>query len=113
MSAQDSYYRDHWLQVDPERVETYEEHGEITEYPAQINLGFYPGSERPYFYSNPWPFDPALVNKDLPHDAEWITEGFEGSIYHYDELVGDPDAAAKLAEYARAVHDVAAPTLMA
>ena len=95
------------------RVETYEEEGQATEYPSQLNLGFYPAG-RPYFYSNPWPFDgDDLMQHDLPHGAEWHTEGWEGSILYYDQLAGDPDAAIKLAEYARAVFDVAAPTLTA
>ena len=96
------------------RVERYEEDGEVTEHPSQLNLGFYPGSERPYFYSNPWPFEGAkLTSQPLPHGAEWFTEGWEGSILYYDQLQGDPDAATKLAEYARAVFDLASPTLTA
>ena len=93
------------------RVEQYEENGEVTEYPSQINLGFY-AAGRPYFYSNPWPFEKeALLGTDLPHGAEWHTEDWEGSILYYDQLAGDPDAATKLLEYARAVHETAAPTL--
>ncbi|MEE9533032.1 MAG: DUF5996 family protein, partial [Acidimicrobiia bacterium] len=86
------------------RVEKYEEEGQVTEYPSQLNLGFFPGSERPYFYSNPWPFEgDKLTSEPLPHGAQWHTEGWEGSILYYDQLQGDPDAATKLAEYARAV----------
>ncbi|MEE9227518.1 MAG: DUF5996 family protein [Acidimicrobiia bacterium] len=96
------------------RVEKYEEEGQVTEYPSQLNLGFFPGSERPYFYSNPWPFEgDKLTSEPLPHGAQWHTEGWEGSILYYDQLQGDPDAATKLAEYARAVFDLAAPTLTA
>ena len=95
------------------RVETYEEEGVVTEYPSQINLGFYPEG-RAYFYSNPWPFDgDKLLGTPLPHGAEWHTEGWEGSILYYDQLAGDPDAATKLAEYARAVFTAASPTLTA
>lgn len=95
------------------RVERHEEHGELQEFPAQLNLGFYPGG-RAYFYSNPWPFDAdEFLGHELPHDAEWHTEGWEGSIYHYDLLAGDEDGERKLAEYARAVFDIASPTLMA
>lgn len=95
------------------RVETWEEDGEVGEHPSQINLGFYPAG-RPYFYSNPWPFEAdKLVGRPLPHGAEWHTDGWEGSILHYDRLAGDPDAAMKLIEYARAVYDIASPTLMA
>ena len=95
------------------RVETHEEHGEVTRHPAQINLGFY-AAGRPYFYSNPWPFEgDTLLRADLPHGAAWHTEGWEGSILYYDQLAGDPDAATKLLDYARAVYDIAAPTLTA
>ena len=95
------------------RVETYEEEGAATEYPSQLNLGFYPAG-RAYFYSNPWPFDGEdLMQHGLPHGAEWHTDGWEGSILYYDQLAGDPDAATKLAEYARAVFEIASPTLTA
>jgi hypothetical protein len=94
------------------RVETYEEEGVVTEYPSQLNLGFYPEG-RAYFYSNPWPFEgDKLLGTPLPHGAEWHTEGWEGSILYYDQLAGDPDGLTKLAEYARAVFDVASPTLL-
>lgn len=96
------------------KVEKYEEEGKVVEYPSQLNLGFFPGTERPYFYSNPWPFEgDKLTNEPLPHGARWHTEGWEGSILYYDQLQGDPDAATKLAEYARAVFELAAPTLTA
>ncbi|MDH3605522.1 MAG: DUF5996 family protein [Acidimicrobiia bacterium] len=95
------------------RVETYEEGGEVTEHPSQLNLGFYPEG-RAYFYSNPWPFETdKLTEMPLPHGAEWHTEGWEGSILYYDQLAGDPDAATKLADFARAVFDAASPTLTA
>lgn len=95
------------------RVEAHEEEGVVTEYPSQLNLGFYPAG-RAYFYSNPWPFDAdKLMQQELPHGAEWHTEGWEGSILYYDQLAGDPDAATKLAEFAQAVFDIASPTLTA
>jgi hypothetical protein len=95
------------------RVETHEEEGVVTEYPSQLNLGFYPAG-RPYFYSNPWPFEAdKLLGTPLPHGAEWHTEGWEGSILYYDQLARDPDGLTKLAEFAKAVYEVAAPTLTA
>ena len=105
------------------RTVPYEEAGETVEYPSQLNLGFYgggPASEprgeptAPYFYSNPWPFDKdALTAHQLPSGADWHTDGWEGSMLPYATLAGDPEAEAKLAAYARAVYDVAAPTLTA
>ena len=93
------------------RSEVYEEDGKATEHPSQLNLGFYPGGDA-YFYSNPWPFDGAeLMARPLPHGAQWHTEGWEGSILPYASLVDDPAGLEKLADYARAVFDAAAPTL--
>ena len=89
-------------------TKTEEHEGETL--PAQLNLGLYPGGE-PYFYSNPWPFADALTDTPLPHGAVWNTEGWNGTKLPYDAVQGDPDAASKLADYARAVFDAAAPTL--
>ncbi len=95
------------------RVETYEEDGETGEYPSQLNLGFYPAGDA-YFYSNPWPFErDRLVGRALPAPARWHTEGWEGTILPYDEIRADPDATDTLLAFARAVHEIAAPTLMA
>jgi hypothetical protein len=93
------------------RMEPHDDGGKTTELPSQINLGFYPGG-RAYFYSNPWPFEESLLETDLPHGAEWHTEGWEGSILYHDQIAGKSNAAAMLAEFARAVHEAAAPTLM-
>ena len=80
---------------------------------AVLNLGWYPAGEA-YFYSNPWPFEAdALRGVELPYGAVWHTEGWQGTMLKYDDLVGDPDAGKKLLEYARAVFEVAAPTLTA
>jgi hypothetical protein len=81
--------------------------------PAQLNLGFYPGEEEPYFYSNPWPFDGRLVGTPLPSGAEWYTEGWNGTLLSYESLLGDEDWAGRLLDYAAAVHRIARPTLMA
>ena len=90
-----------------------EEDGEVTEQPAQLNLGFYPEG-RPYFYSNPWPFEAdTLLGEELPHGAEWHTNGWKGTILYYDQLQDDPEAREKLLEYAAAVFDITAPTLTA
>ncbi|MDX1614357.1 MAG: DUF5996 family protein [Candidatus Promineifilaceae bacterium] len=95
------------------RTQTFEENGEVHEYPSQLNLGFYPGGD-PYFYSNPWPFEgDQLLGKELPEGASWHTEGFEGTILPYSELQEEPDAETRLLEYARRVYELAAPTLTA
>ncbi len=91
------------------RVETHEG----IDYPSQLNLGF-ALDRRPYFYSNPWPFDrDVLLGEPLPSGASWFTDSWEGTILYYEQLVGDPDARSKLLAYAEAVHELAAPTLTA
>jgi hypothetical protein len=87
-----------------------EEHdGEVL--PAQLNLGFYPGSETPYFYSNPWPFDPGLTETTLPHGAQWHTDGWSGSMLEYETVRAAADPGAWLTEYARTVFEAVRPTL--
>ncbi len=95
------------------RTETYEENGQITEYPSQINLGFYPGG-RPYLYSNPWPFEAdALLGKPLPQPSRWHTDGWQGTELFYDEIADRDDADQSVRDFAMAVYDLASPTLMA
>ncbi len=77
---------------------------------SQINLGFYPAG-RAYFYSNPSPFDASLTGNELPVPAAWHSEGWEGSILYYDDLLSGDDPEATLLEYARAVFELAAPGL--
>jgi hypothetical protein len=95
------------------RQVAYEEDGETTFYPAQLNLGFAPGDEThaaPYFYSNPFPFEAErLLDITLPHGARWVTEGFKGSLLPYETLVDDSDAGDKLLEYVDAVYQAARP----
>lgn len=93
------------------RVETFEENGETTDYPSQINLGFYPGG-RPYLYSNPWPFESeVLLGTALPGPATWHTDGWQGTEMFYDEIQARPDADQLVREFAQAVFEVASPTL--
>ncbi|MCP4362844.1 MAG: hypothetical protein GY796_32980 [Chloroflexi bacterium] len=93
---------------------THEEHGQTQTAQSQINLGFYPGSDsvEPYFFSNPWPFAAeALLDNLLPPGTSWHTEGWEGTIFPYAELVGDTQAEDRLLAYAQTVFNLAAPTL--
>jgi hypothetical protein len=95
------------------RVEEYEEHGALQRLPAQCNFGFYPEG-RPYLYANPWPFESeALLGVELPSGAEWHTEGWQGSMLNYDEVVGDEAAAERILDYFGSVYEAAAPTLTA
>lgn len=84
-------------------------------FPAQINFGWAPGDRShpdPYFYSNPWPFDAALTEQALPAGASWFQEGWEGTIFPYNDLVGDPRAGKRLLEYFGRVFEIAEPVLM-
>ncbi len=95
----------------------FEEHGQTSTFPAQINLGFSPGEPnhpQPYFYSNPFPFETEhLTSHPLPHGARWVTENWKGSLLEYASLVDDPHAGQKLLAYAKAVYEIASPGLMA
>lgn len=95
------------------RIVSYEEHGQVQEYPAQLNLGFYPAAPA-YFYSTPWPFDAdALLGETIVPGASWHTEGWQGSELPYVELADTADAESRLLAYARRVFELAAPTLSA
>ena len=77
---------------------------------AQLNLGWVPGPD-PYFFSNPWPFDPELTEHPLPHGAVWHTEGWKGTRLDHDLVSGSDAGGRRLLEYAAAVHRIATPTL--
>ena len=96
------------------RVEEYEEEGKVRRIPAQLNLGFYPGSPgvAPYFYSNPWPFERvALLGRALPEGASWHTEGWQGVYLPYETLMEEEGAEERLLAFAARVFEVSAPTL--
>jgi hypothetical protein len=99
------------------RTVTYKEHGEVAEYPSQLNLGFSPGEPShpaPYFYSNPFPFEEdVLLTTPLPEPAFWFTDGWQGSLLEYSSLVGNKQGSQILGNYAKSVYDIAYPTLMA
>ena len=94
------------------RIESHVENGELQAFPAQLNLGFYPGDE-PYFYSNPWPFEDKLLDAILPDGAYWHTKGWQGAKLPYDTLSNDQNSAKRLQIFAQSVYELAAPTLIA
>jgi hypothetical protein len=96
------------------RLIPYGEGDDAQEIPAQINFGLAPGdSSHPeaYFYSNPWPFDDSLIDRELPAGAQWFTESWQGTLLPYAEIAGDPAGEEKLEAYFRAVYDLASPLL--
>ena len=95
------------------RVEEYEEHGKLEQFPAQCNFGFYPGGEA-YLYANPWPFEAeVLLPVDLPPGASWHTEGWQGSMLPFAEIAGTEDGADRILQFFGTVFEHAAPTLTA
>ncbi len=57
---------------------------------AQIAIGFYPAGDG-YFYVNPWPFEESWADTDLPGDAVWHTEGWQGAKLMASDLGTDSD----------------------
>lgn len=67
-------------------VEVYDEEDGPKEYSKQVGFGFSPGDEgdpQPYFYANPWPFDEAFRQVELPNGASWHEEGWSGGFLPY------------------------------
>ena len=92
----------------------YQASGETKTAPVQLNLGWSPGEEShtaPYFYSNPWPFDPSYTSLPLPPPARWFTDGWQGTLLPYAALTDQPEAAATLLKYASSVFDMLTPRL--
>jgi hypothetical protein len=80
---------------------------------SQLNLGFYPATPA-YFYSNAWPFEgDQFLDRPLPDGASWHTDGWEGAMLPYAELVGDERADERVLTFARRVYELSAPTLNA
>ena len=89
-------------------------HGEDGELPSQIDFGLAPGDSshaEAYFYSNPWPFEDSLTERELPGGARWFTESWQGTLFPYAEIAGDAAGEDKLAAYFMAVYDIASPQL--
>jgi hypothetical protein len=104
-----------WIEWFGSKQVEYEKDGEITKYPAQLNLGLSLGESshpEPYFYSNPWPFGESLTSQALPEGARWFAESWQGTMLPYAEIAGDDNAGERLYEYAQRVYEVASPMLM-
>lgn len=79
-------------------------------HPVQINLGFYPNGDRPYFYSNPFPFAEEMSRNPLTV-GEWHDAEFRGSILYYDRVADRPDGRRLLKTFAAEVYRTARPAL--
>lgn len=87
----------------------YVEDGVEREAVAQVGCGFSPlpsaaGGQWPYFYATPWPFDDSLLERVLPCEAAWVTEGWEGALLPYSEALSRGEEAVH--EFALAVIDL-------
>ncbi len=76
---------------------------------AQIMIGFFPPGD-PYFYINPWPFDPAWATVTPPHGAVWNTDGWNGLKLDVADLDGVNDRQIVL-DIADFVHTLTRPAL--
>lgn len=80
---------------DPNNLEDSEE---------QMMFGFSTGDkiiEDAYFYITAYPPPPSFPNFDMPENAQWITDGFIGSIMMYNDLIKSDDPEEKLLNYFR------------
>jgi hypothetical protein len=85
-----------------------------SELPSQISFGLAPGDSshvEAYFYSNPWPFQESLQDRELPSGARWFTDSWQGTLLPYASIAGRDDGTDKLAVYFKAVYDLAFPLL--
>jgi hypothetical protein len=72
----------------------------------QMNFGFSTGDEglpEPYFYITAYPLPADLAAAPLPPGAEWQTQGWQGALLRYSQLVAAPDGEDLLLAYFRAV----------
>ena len=76
---------------------------------AQIALGFYPAGDS-YFYVNPWPFEEAWADAQLPGNATWHLEGWQGAKLMASDLGNDSDREVVIA-LSRSVHDLGRDSL--
>ncbi|MCL1594599.1 MAG: hypothetical protein M3132_09635, partial [Actinomycetia bacterium] len=76
---------------------------------AQIALGWYPSGDA-YFYANPWPFEDAFLETELPAGATWNTEGWFGAKLDVAD-VDREDGVATVVALGVSVHDAARNTL--
>jgi hypothetical protein len=79
-----------------------------------MNFGFAPFSDglpRPYLYAYAWPMPDGFAQMALPALAQWNTEGWQGVVVPYDELVKLNDPEKAIEQIFMAIFDTLAPTL--
>jgi len=81
----------------------------------QMNFGFSTGDSgipEPYFYITAYPLPEGLGATPAPAGAEWHTEGWQGAVLLYSELVGAPDAEEMLLTYFRTYQAAAKKSML-
>ena len=76
---------------------------------AQIAAGFYPAGEA-YFYVNPWPFEEAWADSELPGDAVWNVGDWNGAKLSTAGLDGEDDRGT-VVDLINAVHSLVRTSL--
>jgi hypothetical protein len=79
-----------------------------------MNFGFAPFSDdipRPYLYAYAYPMPPDFEHLPLPPGALWHTDGWQGLVFPYDQLVAASDPEMAVEEVFTAVYHLLSPTL--
>ncbi len=87
---------------------------EVSESAPQMNFGFAPFDSvdpRPYLYVTAYPMPEGFETLPLPMSARWHTEGWNGAVVPYGELVRAEDPEALIESVFEAIHAVLSPTL--
>jgi len=82
----------------------------------QMNFGFSTGDAgipEPYFYVTAYPLPADLPRLQLPPEAYWHNQGWQGAILKYQALVKAPDPAAQLLTFLRTVQRAGAKLMTA
>jgi hypothetical protein len=75
----------------------------------RMNFGFSTGDDsiaEPYLYATAYPLPPELPHAELPPGARWQTEGWQGAVFPYAELVGVADAQERVLSFLRGMQDL-------
>ncbi len=76
----------------------------------QMNFGFSPGDDginEPYFYVTAYPFPKKITETELPGGAYWHTEGWNGAVLMYSDLLKFNDSRQALLNFFQIVFKLA------
>lgn len=75
----------------------------------RMNFGFSTGDAtvpEPYLYATAYPLPVEMPHAELPAGAQWQTEGWQGALLPYNDLVGAEDAAERVLAFLRGMQDL-------